>query len=120
MAETISSFKELRVYQMGFEVQPEIFHPSRGFSAEERYALTNQIRSVPRTVGANITETWQKRRYAAHFVSKLTDSDGEQGKPQHWLDTVMVCDYILAQNQKSAVKKWSRITPMLGTTIADP
>ena len=43
---------------------------------EERYALTDQVRRSARSIGANIAEAWAKRRYAAHFLSKLTDADG--------------------------------------------
>jgi four helix bundle protein len=71
MSDQILSFKDLRVYKLAFELQQEIFQISKAFSAEERYALTDQIRRASRSVGANISEAWQKRRYVAHFISKL-------------------------------------------------
>src|SRR5207248_11778584 len=80
MSEKISSFKDLRVYELAFEVQQEIFETSKRFPVEERYALTDQIRRASRSIGANLGEAWQKRRYVAHFVSKLTDADGEQAE----------------------------------------
>ncbi len=49
------------------------------------YSLTDQIRRSSRSVGANIAEAWAKRRYPAHFTSKLTDADGELQETQHWL-----------------------------------
>ena len=94
MSERISSFKELRVYKLAFEVQQEISEVSKRFPAEERYALTDQVRRASRSIGANISEAWQKRRYLAHFISKLTDADGEQAESQHWLDTAAACNYI--------------------------
>src|SRR6266550_2899741 len=80
MSERISSFKDLRVYKLAFELQQDIFETSKGFPAEERYALTDQIRRASRSIGANLSEAWQKRLYVAHFVSKLTDADGEQAE----------------------------------------
>src|SRR4029079_9856603 len=80
MSERISSFKELRVYQMAFELQQEIFLVSPRFPLDERYSLTDQVRRSSRSIGANIAEAWQKRRYIAHFVSKLTDAAGEQSE----------------------------------------
>jgi four helix bundle protein len=77
MSERISSVKELRVYQLAFELQQQIFEISKPFPVDERYALTDQIRRASRSIGANISEAWQKRRYIAHFVSKLTDADGD-------------------------------------------
>ncbi len=52
MSERISSFKDLRVYKLAFEVQQEVFATSKRFPAEERYALTDQIRRASRFIGA--------------------------------------------------------------------
>ena len=52
MSEWISSFKELRVYKLAFEVQQEIFETSKRFPSEERYALTDQVRRASRSIGA--------------------------------------------------------------------
>jgi hypothetical protein len=56
MAEKISSFKDLRVYKLAFELQQEIFATSKDFPAEERYALTDQVRRASRSIGANLSE----------------------------------------------------------------
>ena len=118
MSEKISSFKDLRVYKLAFELQQEIFETSKGFPAEERYALTDLIRRASRSIGANLAEAWQKRRYVAHFVSKLTDADGEQAETQHWLDTATACDYVSEKEQRVLLEKCSRIGQMLGTMMA--
>ena len=82
MSEKISSFKDLRVYNLAFGLQQEIFQTSKRFLAEERYALTDQVRRASRSIGANLAEAWQKRRYVAHFVSKLTECRrGAGGNP---------------------------------------
>src|SRR6266446_5842026 len=120
MSEKISSFKDLRVYKLAFELQQEIFETSKRFPSEERYALTDQIRRASRSVGANLAEAWQKRRYVAHFVSKLTDADGEQAETQHWLDSATACEYVSEKEQKALLEKCSRIGQMLGTMMAKP
>jgi 23S rRNA-intervening sequence protein len=56
MSEKISSFKDLRVYKLAFELQQEIFETSKRFPAEERYALTDQVRRASRSIGANLAE----------------------------------------------------------------
>src|SRR5205814_10315641 len=94
MSEKISSFKDLRVYQLAYELQQEIFETSKRFPVEERYALTDQIRRAARSIAANLVEAWQKRCYVAHFVSKLIDADGEQTETQYWLDTATACNYL--------------------------
>ena len=99
MSARVSSFKDLGVNQLAFELQQEIFETSKRFPVEERYALTDQIRRAARSIAANLVEAWQKRRYVAHFVSKLTDADGEQTETQHWLDTATACNYFSEKNK---------------------
>jgi len=120
MSEKISSFKDLRVYKLAFEVQQEIFETSKRFPVEERYSLTDQIRRASRSIGSNPGEAWQKRRYVGHFVSKLTDADGEQAETQHWLDTATACNYFSEREQDALLAKCSRIGQMLGTMMAKP
>ncbi len=62
----------------------------------------------------------QKRRYPAHFVSKLTDADAEQTETQHWLDTAKACEYISVQNHKNLMNECLEIGRMLGTMINKP
>ncbi|MEJ2703115.1 MAG: four helix bundle protein [Sedimentisphaerales bacterium] len=77
MTQRIESFRDLRVYKLSVELQQEIFALTKNFPREELYSLTDQMRRSSRSIGGNIAEAWQKRRYPAHFVSKLSDADGE-------------------------------------------
>ncbi len=118
--EQIASFKDLRVYQLAFQLQQELFEASKRFPPEERYALTDQLRRSSRSVGANLAEAWQKRRYIAHFMSKVTDADGEQAESQHWIDTAAACQYISEDQRKDWTKGLSRVGQMLGAMLAQP
>ena len=40
----VKHFKELRVYQQAFGAATRIYELSKGWPAEERYSLTDQIR----------------------------------------------------------------------------
>ena len=120
MAERIESFRDLKVYQAAFRLQQEIFEISKGFPKEELYSLTDQIRRSSRSIGANIAEAWHKRRYQAHFVSKLSDSDAEQAETQHWLDSAMECGYISHENHNTLLEKCMKIGRMLGSMITKP
>jgi four helix bundle protein len=80
----VKSFRDLEVYKLAREVSKEIYLLSKAFPSEERYSLTDQIRRSSRSVGAQIAESWGKRRYENHFISKLTDADSEQLETQHW------------------------------------
>lgn len=70
-----NSFRELVVYRKARKLQREVFRLSASFPKDEVFALTSQIRRSSRSIGATIAEAWGKRRYEAHFISKLTDSD---------------------------------------------
>ena len=70
----INSAKDLEVYKVAYALAMEIFEISRGWPPEERYSLTDQIRRASRSVCSNLREAWAKRRYEAHFISKLTDA----------------------------------------------
>jgi four helix bundle protein len=120
MSERIKSFRDLKVYKLAFELQQEIFGKSKGFPKEELYALTDQIRRSSRSIGSNIAEAWQKRRYEAHFVSKLSDSDGEQAETQHWLDTSYACAYISVDEHYYLMEKCKEIGRMLGGMMSNP
>ena len=67
----------------------EIFELSKKFPKEEMYSLTDQVRRSSRSVGAQIAKCWAKRKYGKHFVSKLTDADGEQLETQHCIETAL-------------------------------
>ena len=68
----------MEVYKLSRALSKEIFEISKNFPKEEMFSLTDQIRRSSRSVGAQIAEAWAKRKYEKHFVSKLTDADGEQ------------------------------------------
>jgi four helix bundle protein len=120
MGERIERFQDLKVYQLAFELQQEIFELTKTFPKEEIYSLTNQIRKSSRSIGANISESWQKRRYNAHFISKLTDADGEQAETQHWLDTSLTCEYISSEEYGRLFLKCKEIGRMLGKMMQEP
>src|ERR1700730_2177011 len=93
----IESAKDLNVYKQAYELAMKIFHLSKSFPDEEKYALTGQIRRSSRSVCLNLREAWAKRLYDAHFVSKLTDCDGEANETDSSLDFAKDCAYITAQ-----------------------
>jgi four helix bundle protein len=88
------SFRDLEVYQLSRKLANEIFIISKSFPKEETYSLTDQIRRSSPSAGAQIAEAWAKRRYEKHFISKLTDADGEQQETQHRLENAFDCSYI--------------------------
>src|SRR5919199_2593110 len=90
----IGSYKELRVYQAAMDAAIEIFELTKRFPPEEKYSMVDQMRRSSRSVCANIAEAWRKRRYPAHFVSKLSDAEGEAEETRVWLEFAHRCGYM--------------------------
>ena len=117
-----NSFRDLLVYQKARDLTRDIFRQSTTFPKEEAYSLTDQIRRSSRAIRANIAEAWAKRRYERHFISKFTDSDGEQQETQHWIDTAVDCGYWEDSAAKLLRQRCEEIGRMLGSMMnkADP
>ena len=80
----------------------------------------DQIRRSSRSVCTNLREAWAKRRYEAHFVSKLTDADGENGETETWLDFAHDCDYLSKRDHALFTEKCHEVGAMLGSMINNP
>jgi four helix bundle protein len=111
------SFRDLIVYQKARQVAKDVFELTKGFPREERYSLTDQIRRSSRSVGAQVAEAWAKRRYERHFISKLTDADGEQQETQHWIESAHDCEYVTKQQAERALEDLSAIGKMLDSMM---
>ena len=90
----IRHFRELEAYQLAMAAAMKLFESSKRFPVEERYSLTDQVRRSSRSVCANITEAWRKRRYPNAFVSKLSDAEAEAAETQVWIEFAVKSGYL--------------------------
>jgi four helix bundle protein len=111
------SFRDLVVYKNARKLAKSIFELTKSFPKEEMYSLTDQVRRSSRSVGAQIAEAWAKRRYKKHFVSKLTDADGEQQETQHWIETAEDCRYLSLEQTQKLNSSLSEIGRMINSMI---
>lgn len=110
----------LKVYQLAFDSAMCIFEISKRWPIEERYSLTDQIRRSSRSVCANLTEAWRKRRYPAHFISKLSDADTEAAETTVWLNFAHKCHYLDAETYQTLLDHYDHICRMLTKMITNP
>ncbi|MBE0542925.1 MAG: four helix bundle protein [Verrucomicrobia bacterium] len=61
-----------------------------------------------------------KRRYEAHFISKLTDCDGENSETDSSLDFAKDCGYITDEQHVELTSLCIEIGKMLGSMINNP
>jgi four helix bundle protein len=102
------------VYKGANDLAMKILELSRPFPIEEKFALTSQIRRSSRSVCFNLREVWAKRRYEAHFVSKLTDSGAENGGTNSSLDFARDCGYISGEQHEQNAAQYSEVGRMFG------
>ena len=128
----INSAKDLIVYKKAYALSMSIYNLSKQWPKDEKYSLTDQIRRSSRSVCANLREAWSKRRYEAHFISKLSDCDGfrlversysserENSETDTWLDYARDCGYITADKHTELTNEGTEVGKMLGSMLSNP
>ncbi|SRR5579883_83219 len=112
--------RDLKVYQLAYELAMEVYVLSKTFPQEERFALTSQIRRSSRSVVANIAEGFRKRQYPNMFVSKLADSDAEATETQVWLDFAQSCGYLSKQQHNDLIVRYEELGRTIGAMMKHP
>ena len=115
----IRSHKELQVWQDAMDAAMEIYAITKTFPSEEKYSLVDQFRRSSRSVAANISEAWRKRRYEAAFKSKLSDSEAEASETQTWIEFALRCCYIDKQTADKLDEKYEHILARLVLMVRD-
>jgi four helix bundle protein len=113
-------FRDLLAYKKGFTLAMDIYKISNNFPNEEKYSLTDQIRRSSRAVCSNIAEAYRKRNYPKQFVSKLTDSDGENSETLVWLEFALACEYIDNNLFNDLLSKNIEIGKLINYMILNP
>ena len=109
----IRSCKDLKVYNLAFELAMKIFEMTKTFPKEEKYSLVDQIRRSSRSAAINIREGFAKRRYENVFIRHLNDSMGSSEETRGWLDFAHGCQYIHDDTHKELDKRYEELNKML-------
>lgn len=116
----MGDFNDLLAYKKSFELAMSIFELSKSFPKEEMYSLTDQIRRSSRSTNICLVEAYRKRRYKAHFISKLTDSDMENSETKGWLKFALACSYISLDKYNELVVQSEEVGRLLNHMINHP
>lgn len=117
---SIKSYKELRVFQSAMDAAMLIFELTETFPMREKYSMVDQIRRSSRSVCTNIAEAWRKRRYEAHFVSKLSDAETEAEETCVWLEFARRCKYLAEPQIAQLEQTYDKILGQLVQMITKP
>ena len=115
-----TGFRKLIVYKKAFSLSMDIFELIQSFPKDEKFGLTSQIRNSSRSVCSNIAEGYRKRRYPAHFVSKVSDADMENSETQVWLDFALACKYIEKNTFNEIIERSLEIGRLLNHMLENP
>jgi four helix bundle protein len=113
-------FRDLIVYQKSYKLAMQVFEITKTFPKEEKHSLVDQINKSSRSITANISEAWVKRKYPKSFVSKLLDSLAEESETEVWIDMSKDCKYIDAELHNSLLERYSEVAKMLNSMINSP
>ena len=113
-------FRDLLAYKKAFALAMEIYKISKSFPKEEKYSLTDQIRRSSRSVCSNLAEAYRKSNYPKHFISKLTDSDGENSETLVWLEFALACEYVDVKNFKKLENETHEIGTLINYMMLNP
>ena len=116
----IKTHRDLKVYQVSFDIAMQIFQKSKSFPKEELYSLTDQVRRSSRSVCSNLAEAWRKRRYEASFISKLSDAEAEAAETQVWLEFAVQCGYLEVRIGEELLASYENIIGKIISLINNP
>src|SRR4029453_7388373 len=114
-----TSFKDLRVWQNSIDLAMDVFELSKTFPSDERWSMTDQFRRCTRSVAANISEAWRKRRYVAAFISKLNDAETEAAEAQTWIVLASRCGFLPEASTRHLDAGYEEVLAQLSTMIRD-
>lgn len=116
----MGDFRDLLAYKKAFKLAMDIFEISKRFPKEEIFSLTDQIRKSSRSVCANFAEAFRRRKYPAHFQSKISDSDAENSETCVWLDFSLACEYIREIEYNALNCQSKEVRKLLGDILKNP
>jgi four helix bundle protein len=111
--EVYRGYRDLKVYQMSYQLALDIHELTKKYPKEERYSLTDQIRRSSRSVPGNLAEAWKKRRYEKAFIAKVIDAAGEAGETEVWLDFSMDFGYLRTAKHDELMERYDEVNRML-------
>lgn len=106
-------YRDLKVYQLSYQIALDIHNISKTFPKEEKYSLIDQIRRSSRSIPANLAEAWKKRRYEKAFIAKVIDAAGEAGESEVWLDFSKDFGYLDASKYQQLMSEYDEVNRML-------
>ena len=111
---------ETKAYRLAFDLAMKILDISKTFPREKTYSLTAPVRRSSRSVCSCLAEAHRKRRYEAHFISKVSDADMENAETQTWLQFARACKYLSQNVHDDLLNVSEQVGNLLNHMIINP
>lgn len=116
----MGKLEDLFVYQLSYDLVKKVHLVTKQFPKDETFGLTNQLRRSSRSVCANIAEAYRKRIYPKHFITKLSDADGECSETLIWLKMARDFEYLDEPIFLELYQEYERVGRLLGSMMKHP
>ena len=109
---SLSSYRELIIWQKSIDLAVKTYATTRGFPAEERFGITSQMRRAATSIPANIAEG-QARNTTGEFLQSLGIARGSLAELETFLTLSEQLAYLTRPDCESLLKDCAEINKML-------
>lgn len=109
---SISSYRDLKVWQKAIDLTVSIYRHTRSFPKEERYGLVSQIRRAASSIPANIAEG-HARRTTGEYLNSLSVAQGSQAELETFLILSERLQLLSKKESESLLEDCDEISKML-------
>jgi four helix bundle protein len=109
---SLSSYRELVVWQKSIALTVTIYKITRGYPADERFGITSQMRRAATSIPANIAEG-QARRSTGEFLQSLGIARGSLAELETFLVLSEQLNLLAAPTSEDLLKDCAEINKML-------
>ncbi len=111
--QAIKTIRDLKVYQLAYQLALDVFELTKRYPKEELYSLVDQVRRSSRSVASNIREGYAKRRYEQVFIRHLNDALGSSEETRTWLEFSRDAGYITSDEYARLEQSYDEVSAML-------
>ena len=113
-------YKDLIAFKKAYNLAMKIFQITKKIPSEEKYSIISQIRRSSRSVCANRAEAYKRRKYPAHFLSKLWDSLTGNCETEVWLNFSIDCGYLTITEHRELIHDNGEVGKLFHYMINNP
>ena len=112
----MQSYKELFVYQKGYQLSLEIYRVTNNFPKEELYGIVSQMRRAAISIPCNIAEGY-RRGHRKEYIQFLYIAQGSCGELETLLSLSWDLSYINEENFAKLYKIQEDVSRLLRALI---